>query len=75
MVVKLSWWSRILQPSLCHPPWPPTRLKFQVAETASEPRAKRRRVMLTGVFKARNDMPSEEKRRQGVRQKEEKLSD
>lgn len=58
MVVKLSWWLRMRQPSLCHPPWPPTRLRFQQADTASEPRAKRRKVMLTGVRSTRRDMPS-----------------
>lgn len=45
-------------PSLCHPPWPPTRLKFQQADTASEPRANRRRVMLTGLRRPRRGMPS-----------------
>lgn len=57
-MVKLSWWPRMRQPSLCQPPCPPTRLKFQQADTASEPRANRLRVMLTGVRSTRRDMPS-----------------
>lgn len=61
MVVKLALWFRMRQPSLCHPPWPPTRLKFQEADTASEPRANRRRVMFTGVLRMCRDMPSDGK--------------
>lgn len=47
------------QPSLCQPPCPPTRLKFQVADTASDPWAKRRSVMLTGVLRTCIGIPSE----------------
>lgn len=67
MVVKLSWWSNMRQPSLCHPPWPPAWLKFQQADTASEPRANRRRVTLTGVFRTRGVMPSDAKYTVGVK--------
>lgn len=59
MVVTLSWWVKMRQPSLCHPPCPPPRLKFHEADTGSEPRANRRKVMLIGVLRTCRDMPSE----------------